>query len=64
MTLHRGQAIWGKMASPWGKLTAPSVPPDQKVNKAEEQAHLSTNTAPWLPLHYIYICVVINQKNI
>jgi hypothetical protein len=35
MMLFRGQARWGKMMSPGGRLTALVYQPTKKVNKAE-----------------------------
>jgi hypothetical protein len=43
MMSFRGQAIWAKIMSPWGKLTALACHLTQRVNKAEELTYLSTN---------------------
>jgi hypothetical protein len=39
----RGQASWAKMTSLWGQANSTGMPPDQKVNKAEELTYLSAN---------------------
>jgi hypothetical protein len=42
MTSFGGQASWGKMTSPGGKLTALACHPTKEVNKAEELTYPST----------------------
>jgi hypothetical protein len=42
MMSFRGQAGWGKITPPRGKLTALACYPEKRVNKAEELTYLST----------------------
>ncbi len=39
----RGQISWAKLTSPRGQSKSTGMPPDQKVNKAEELTYLSIN---------------------
>jgi hypothetical protein len=50
MNINQGAGKLGKNDITWGSGKSTCVPPDQKLNKAEELTYLSLQTLDWASL--------------